>query len=174
MSTKSIPSYNPFWFSIGVSFKMNRLLISLLALLSGCSTYQHPKPSQFYEGNPLPIEQVARIRVPNVRLWVLAVDGKSTRDALGNPYDKSEVLVLPGTHRLSLLYIQGNRLAEGELDFSAEPGHMYTAKYRDVGYDKVQFYIKDQGLDYDERCLSLKDRPNVMTVIANNVPTDCY
>jgi hypothetical protein len=158
--------------------RMKLLLLPLVgALVAGCATT--PKPAKFYEGSALPAEQIARVRMPNVKIWVVAVDGKSTRDWQGGLLDKSELQLAAGPHELTLLHTRNeswlqHQRAETKLTASFQADHFYTVRYRDIEEKRVEFYLVDHGATYDAKCARLLSEMSMSIYMGFGVPQECY
>lgn len=127
----------------------------------------------------MPLNEVARVRVPNVKTWVVLVDGKSTRDWQGSLLTTSEVHLKPGTHQLAVLHTRNESVltherANATLDVNVEAGHFYTVTYRDVDKDKVVFNLRDHGTTYEAQCASVVKLPNMNVYMGLQVPAECY
>ncbi|RQO81824.1 hypothetical protein [Acidovorax sp. FJL06] len=152
------------------------IAILTLSLLAGCAA---PKPAKFYDGPTLPTEKLARVRMPNVKIWVVAVDGKSTRDGQGGLLDKSELLLAPGSHELTLLHtrndgwLQHDR-ADAKLAVTLLAGHVYTVRYRDVRDRRVEFFLVDHESTYDKKCAQLLTKSGQLIYIGDGVAPECY
>lgn len=158
------------------SMKRTPVLL-VLAFVAGCASV--PKPAKFYDGPALSMDQVARVRMPNVKIWVVAVDGKSTRDWQGALLDKSELRVTPGSHELTLLHTRNetwlqHQRAETKLVASVQAGHFYTVRYRDVAERHVEFYLVDHGSTYDAKCSRLLVEMSINIYMGNGVQSECF
>jgi len=153
------------------------IILALIVQLLGCAP--QPKPFKMYSGNTISIEKLARIRVPNVKVFVKGVNDKKLWSFSGGLLDKSEVHVLPGIHKLWVSHTTNETgttglKADTEIELNAEMGHVYTVLYQHVGDNKVAFYIRDHGANYDEKCAALLNKPNMLIYIGHEVPQECY
>ena len=157
---------------------MKVLLLAVTSIaLVGCASA--PQPAKFYEGPALSSSQIARVRMPNVKVWVVAVNGKSTRDWQGGLLDKSELHVTPGTHEFTLLHTRneawlGHDRAETKMTATVQAGHFYTVTYRDVAERKVEFLLRDHGQSYDTKCSRLLTEMSMNIYMGYGVPQECY
>jgi hypothetical protein len=128
-----------------------RFVLCVLVLSAiGCSS----APKQMYEGDPRPADQVAVIHEGSRQgaFKVYEIDGRDT--GFGYP---AGLYVLPGTHRVKLVYEQhtyySRREWNKELTLKAEAGHTYIPRFELVENDKMRFWFEDKGKGYPAKCL---------------------
>ena len=107
----------------------------LLALGAGCGALP---PVHAYDGPARPASELARVTAlsrsegdgiewTDARLFIAAVDGRSTHDAFAvtTATDPDTVYVLPGEHAFTLHHVSTRGVLTAELRFSTEAGHSY-------------------------------------------------
>lgn len=149
----------------------------IIVFLAGCAS--RPTPAKFYDGAERPLNQVARVRMANVKIWVVGVDGMSTRDWQLGLLSTSELRIIPGSHEFTLLHTRNESLleherAETKLVTSVQVGHFYTMRYRNTDGNHVEFYIVDHGASYDEKCSRLLNEMSIHIYMGTDVPLECY
>lgn len=105
------------------------------SLLCACATPTH---IQAYPGPELPKGQVALLK-PVVGVQVLAVDGDkayAVKTQQGIGYLDVEIALLPGAHRIAVMYNSGSGISTGfiMLDLLARSGRKYLITYTPTAY----------------------------------------
>ena len=115
------------------------IAVALVVSLIGCSATKYK--GRFYDGPELPKSKVATVVGDNLgrffnnqSVYVCKVDDNKVEMSSDNSID-----ILPGEHKLLLLYDGGNIHTAVELTFTVEEGHKYLVSFDKKGVMETNF-----------------------------------